>query len=234
MKAEDVGKLLTTVQAIADETTAQIAAVFVDTVSRVLPGAEENLQKDMTRFVEACDAVRNKFGATVIGIHHTNYAGGIRGSTVIPGAGDFLIETRREPGAMAGSIFAKKIKDAEDGWEKFFMVTKVKLGDIVGHTSLVIDGVDIKPMQDDTSGLPDRNICRQILAAIDEEWMNGKPWCFGKNSPRWAVRNIALRWALEPDLVKRILDHWTANKIIEEDNRSAKGHIKGYRKLLDI
>ena len=74
----------TTVQAIADETTGQIAAVFVDTVSRVLPGAEENLQKDMTRFVEACDAVRNKFGATVIGIHHTNYAGGIRGSTRDP------------------------------------------------------------------------------------------------------------------------------------------------------
>ena len=33
----------------------------------------------------------------------------------------------------------------EDGWEQFLTVTKIKLGDIVGHTSLVIDGVDIKP-----------------------------------------------------------------------------------------
>ena len=143
-EGEDVGKLLATVQAIAAMTTGPVAAVFVDTVSRVLPGAEENLQKDMTIFVAACDAVRNRFGATVIGIHHTNYAGGIRGSTVIPGAGDFLIETRREPGAMSGSIFAKKVKDAEDGWEQFFTVTKIKLGDIVGHTSLVVDGVDLR------------------------------------------------------------------------------------------
>ena len=54
-------KLLATVQAIADE-VGPIAAVFVDTVSRVLPGAEENLQKDMTLFVKACDAVRERFG----------------------------------------------------------------------------------------------------------------------------------------------------------------------------
>ena len=58
MRQDDVGKLLNTVQAIADETTAPIAAVFVDTVSRVLPGSDENLQKDMTDFVAACDAVR--------------------------------------------------------------------------------------------------------------------------------------------------------------------------------
>ena len=43
----------------------------------------------------------------------------------MPGAGDFMIEVRREPGAMAGSIFAKKIKDGEDGWEQHFKVEKI-------------------------------------------------------------------------------------------------------------
>ena len=81
---------------------------------------------------------------------------------------------------------------------------------------------------------PSATSCRQILAAIDEEWMSGKPWCFGKNSPRWAIKNIALRWSLKPAMVTRLLDYWTANKIIEEDNRDAKNHIKGYRKLIDI
>ena len=80
--------------------------------------------------------------------------------------------------------------------------------------------------------MPDRNVCRQILAAIDEEWMNGKPWCYAKNSPRWAVRNHRAALVAGPhDVVKRMLDQWTANKIIEEDNRDAKRHIKGYRKL---
>src|SRR4029077_15901285 len=113
MHPDDVGKLLATVQAVADE-VGPVAAVFVDTVSRVLPGAEENLQKDMTLFVAACDAIRQRFLATVFGLHHTNKNGGMRGSTVMPGAGDFIIEVRREPGAMQGSIFATKIKAAED------------------------------------------------------------------------------------------------------------------------
>ena len=136
MRADDVGKLLATVQAIADETKAPIAAVFVDTVSRVLPGSDENLQKDMTIFVAACDAVRQKFGATVIGIHHTARAGNMRGSTVIPAAGDFVVEVRREPGAAHGSIFAAKVKAGEDGWEQQFKTVKVDLG---MHSSLVID-----------------------------------------------------------------------------------------------
>jgi hypothetical protein len=232
MKAEDVGKLLATVQAVADETTKSISVVFVDTVSRVLPGANENLQEDMTLFVAACDAVRQRFGATVVGIHHTARAGNMRGSTVIPGAGDFVLEVRREPGAMAGSIFAAKVKAAEDGWEQFFTVTKKTASDIGGHTSLVLDGTDDRSADGDN--WPHRDICRQILAAIDEQWLDGKPWCHAHNSSRWAVKNIMLRWQLERSLVVRLLEQWTANKVIEEDIRDAKNHIKGYRKLADL
>ena len=123
MRPEDVGSLLATVKAVATK-AGPIAAVFVDTVSRVLPGAEENLQKDMTLFMSACDAVRQRFGTVVFGVHHTNANGKFRGSTVMPGAGDFILEVRREPGAMAGSIFAFKIKDGEDGWEQHFKVEK--------------------------------------------------------------------------------------------------------------
>jgi hypothetical protein len=115
MNAEDVGKLLATMQAIAIRANTEISAVFVDTVSRVLPGADENLQKDMTLFVAACDAVRQRFRATVIGVHHTSRHGNMRGSTVFPGAADFLIEVNREEGAMQGFIKAVKIKAAEDG-----------------------------------------------------------------------------------------------------------------------
>ena len=100
-------------------------------------------------FVAACDAVRQLFDATVIGLHHTNANGGFRGSTVMPGAGDFLIEVRREPGAKAGSIYAKKIKDDEDGWEQAFKVIterKSHCPGIVARTNLVVES-DAAPEQ---------------------------------------------------------------------------------------
>ena len=99
----------------------------------------------MTLFVAACDAVRQRFGATVVGLHHTSRNGNIRGSTVIPGAGDFLVEVRREPGALTGSIFATKIKSAEDGWEQFFRVEKIDLASIVPHSSLIVEPIDAPP-----------------------------------------------------------------------------------------
>jgi hypothetical protein len=225
--------LLATVQAIADLAGEPIAAVFVDTVSRVLPGAEENQQRDMTIFIAACDAVRQQFKATVIGIHHTARAGNMRGSTVIPAAGDFIIEVRREPGAPIGSIFAAKIKAAQDGWEQFFKVTEVQLGDVGLHTSLVIDACE-PVKKENAAGWPERDICRQILAAIDEQWGRGEPWCYAVNSPRCAVTNIMKRWRLKREVAKDIVDTWQANGVINEEVHSAKAKVKGYRKVFDI
>jgi hypothetical protein len=234
MKPEDVGKLLATVQAIADLSGVPIMAVFVDTVSRVLPGSDENLQKDMTLFIAACDAVRQRFGATVIGLHHTSRNGNIRGSTVIPGAGDFLVEVRREPGALTGSIFATKIKSAEDGWEQHFKVEKIALGDIVGRSSLVVAPVNVAPKKEGGAEWPDKDTCRQILAAIDEQWASGKPWCFAINTSRAAAPNIMKRWRIKREVVKDILATWNANGVIAEDICDQKNHVTGYRKLVDI
>ena len=233
MSGEDVGKLLATVQAVVDETGVAVAAVFVDTVSRVLPGAEENLQKDMTLFVLACDAVRQRFGATVVGIHHTARAGNMRGSTVIPGAGDFIIEVRREPGAETGSITATKIKAGEDGWQQNFKVTKLAVGLLDGNTSLALDAVDIVS-REAGNGWPERDVCRQILNAIEEQWVKGEPWCYASNTSRSAVITIMKRWHLERNIAKDMLATWTAKKVITEEVFNTKSQAKGYRKLMDI
>ena len=234
LKAEDVGVLLATIEEAAARAKQPIIAIFVDTVSRVLPGAKENLQEDMTIFVNACTAVREKYGSVVIGIHHANAQGGMRGSTVIPAAGDFIIETRREAGAMFGSIYAKKVKDGDDGWERFFEVKKITTGDIKGTVSLAVDGISSEPLKPQSSQWPERDTLRQILAAITEEWLKGKPWCFSKNTSRSATRNISKRWRLDVKLVDDILAEWTANGIIAEEVRDTKTHIVGYRKLTDI
>ena len=233
LQKDDIGKLLATVQNIHDKLTVPITMVVVDTISRVLPGAEENLQKDMTIFVQACEAVYKRFGCVVVGIHHSNNQGGIRGSSVIPGAGDFLIEVKRSLGEMKGSIVARKVKDAEDGWEQFFTVDKVSAGLLGATTSLVLNAVPGgTPKPDDW--LPPLHTCREILVGIEDEWIAGRPWCFAKNVARWAVRNISLRWGLEPKNVERLLAHWVAKNVIAHDVCDAKKHVSGYRKLTDI
>jgi hypothetical protein len=170
----------------------------------------------------------------VFGLHHTNKSGGMRGSTVIPGAGDFIIEMVREPGAMTGSIVAVKIKAAEDGWEQAFKVEKITLPGIVEHTSLALVPTAQPPKHEGGRGWPDLAVCRSILAAIDEQWMAGQPWCHASNSSRSAVENIMQKWNLKRPIVKDILGKWTAEKIIEEAERDTKNHIKGYRKLVGI
>jgi hypothetical protein len=233
MKPEDIGVLLATVQDIVDRIRGPVAAVFVDTVSRVLPGARENLQDDMSLFVDACEAVQRAFGCVVFGVHHTNKAGGFRGSTVMPGAGDFLIEVRREPGAMTGSIFAAKIKDSEDGWEQSFRVEKIEVAE--GKVSLVVD-----PMLNPSaaagggSGWPSRAVCIEILAAVHEQWIKGQPWCFAANSSRAAVPNIMKRWNLKRSVVVDILQSWNARGVVEETVHGTHNHVTGYRKLVDL
>ena len=79
MDGDDINTLLATVEDIATKIKGPIAAVFVDTVSKVLPGAKENAQEDMTLFVHACTAVRQRFRTIVFGLHHSNKDGGFRG-----------------------------------------------------------------------------------------------------------------------------------------------------------
>ena len=97
----------------------------------------------MTLFIGACDAIRNTFGATVVGVHHTSRAGNLRGSTVFDGAGDFLLGIKRYEGQMTGEIHAKKVKSAEDGWHQPFELKKVIVNDITGKGSLYAKPADI-------------------------------------------------------------------------------------------
>jgi len=236
MKAEDVGKLLATVQAIATIAGVKIAAVFVDTVSRTLPGADENLQKDMTLFVAACDAVRQRFGATVIGVHHTSRNGNMRGSTVFPGAGDFLVEVNREPGAMHGSIKAAKIKGAEDGWEQHFKVEKVQLGDIGGHQSLVVEASD-PPAANSSSTWPSKETCQRVLAAIREAWYSGNPWSTApqsKRSGRYAPKLISSRFEISPDVAEHMVETWLMNEILIVEIANTDTKIKGLKVIGSI
>lgn len=232
MDPQDIQKLLQTVQTVVDKFNQNPVLIVVDTVSRVLPGADENLQKDMTLFIRANDLLREKFHCTVMGVHHTNKLGDMRGSSVFNGAGDCLLEVRREEGAEVGELYAKKIKSAQDGWSIAFSLNSTPTGDIKGTTSLVpaLTAVPVSAV----SQWPDRTICQSILNALHAAWEAGEPWSpypQAKATGRHAASLIALRWNLPEEQAELMVRRWQEERILTYELRDTKTKLKGLRLL---
>lgn len=224
MDPDDIDKLLRTVRAAG----VKPAFVVVDTVSRALPGADENAQKDMTLFVKACDTVKEQMGCAVLGVHHAGKSGDMRGSTVLRGAGDFVMRLDRKRGASVGTLTMEKQKAAEDGWQRQIMFSKVDLDD--GQTSLVSDAAgDVAP----GSGGMRPGYASAILRAMQAAWDSGEPWTSGhQGKERYAVRRMVADHAVAADVAENMLRLWEASGFISKEVRSARDKKKGYRVVL--
>jgi hypothetical protein len=232
MAEADVDKLLRTVLDITNQLGEPPVMIMVDTVSRVLPGADENLQKDMTLFISACDRVREVFGSTVAGYHHTSRNGNLRGSTVFDGAGDALLSITREEGAEIGEMLAKKIKSAPDGWKQNFRLKKVELGDIKGSTSLYAEPTNDSAGEEPKNDWPAKSVCQEILYAMQEAWTAKRPWSnhyHAKRDGRYAVTIMASRWGMSPQTAEQMLEAWLINEVIEVSTADYKTKTRGLK-----
>ncbi len=109
-------ELLNQLSAEVDEMPVPPALVVVDTLARATAGMEENSAKDMGLFVEALDALRRRYGCTVLVIHHTGKStiDAARGSSALKAAWD--VEIGLAPTDSDGGRFllnCTKMKDAE-------------------------------------------------------------------------------------------------------------------------
>ena len=237
MKEEDKDKLLRTINKVVHTTGELPVLTAVDTVSRVLPGADENLQKDMTLFIGACDEVKETFGCTVAGVHHTSRAGNLRGSTVFDGAGDFVFGISREEGHEIGELYAKKIKAAPDGWKQNFKLRKIELGDIGGHSSLYAEATDESADPEEKQGWPSKPVCQEILHEMRKAWADGKPWSnhyHAKKEGRYAQTHMHQRWDVETRLANDMIEQWLTNGIIENALFDSKSRMRGLRVLQNL
>lgn len=48
--------------------------IFIDTLSRMFPGADQNSSKEMGQIVERLDAIREGYGCTLVTVHHSSKA----------------------------------------------------------------------------------------------------------------------------------------------------------------
>ena len=232
MQQSDIMKLLQTVAHIAKLHTSPVA-VYVDTVSRVLPGADENLQKDMTIFIAACDAVRQAFNATVIGVHHTSRQGNLRGSTVFEGAADFILMIEREAGDTYGTMTATKIKYAPDGWQNEFEMKVVNTGNITGKESLVAVYSESKPKGEKTQW-PDKSVLEKVLREMQKAFDEGKAWAMSRNAHHQAVMNVQRVTGVNQQLARQILEAWQTNAVIEIDCCDKKAKKYGFKVIGSI
>lgn len=221
MAAEDIDKLLRTVRA------AGVRPVFVvvDTVSRAMPGADENLQKEMTLFVRACDRLRDAFRCAVLGVHHAGKNGDMRGSTVLLGAGDFVFKLDRENGRTIGHLHCEKQKDGPDGWHEPYSFESVALE--AGESSLVVQraAISVGPSMELTPA-----VTAAVLDAMRAAWDAGKPW--GKTyhaKDRHAVKIMVREFGFEAAAAESLLLVWEGSGLISEAVCDPKTKVKGYQ-----
>ncbi|KQP60099.1 hypothetical protein ASF41_10500 [Methylobacterium sp. Leaf111] len=223
MNQDQLQKLARTIRAGAPGTV----LVVVDTVSRSMPGADENQQKEMTRFVQACDVIRSEFQCVVLGVHHAARQGGnMRGSTVLGAAGDFTFKLERKPSAVAGKLTCEKQKDAPDGWNEPYRFDTVAYP---GGTSLVPtrcltadgDGAPVPAAQE-----------KQILEAIDEAWRSGEPWGQGPQSrDRYAATQLVKGFGFETGRAQELIRTLEDQGLIAVEMVDKRYKKTGYRRL---
>ncbi|MGF7008131.1 AAA family ATPase [Aminobacter sp. BE322] len=225
MSADDIAKLVRTLRGVADRIGHPVLVV-VDTVSRALPGADENLQKDMTLFAEACDVVSRAFACAVIGVHHAGKSGDMRGSTVLQGAGDFVFRLTRKKGATVGELYAEKIKAAPDGWSEHYRLDTVTVSD--GRSSLVVERAEmgVGPRVELT---PD--IAVAVLRAMDAAWLAGEPWSLAPQASveRRAVRRMVMDFGFDAAKAEELLALWQQTGVIAVETLSAKRRLIGLK-----
>jgi KaiC/GvpD/RAD55 family RecA-like ATPase len=219
---DDSGKkLIRSVRAYQRRTNGPLRMIVVDTVSRAMPGADENAQKEMTLFVRACDLLRDEFGCAVIGVHHANKSGEMRGSTVLLGAGDFVLKLERKRGHSVGYLHCEKQKDAPDGWKDSYRFDVVTVGE--KESSLVpmrLNSVDAETVP---QGLEDA-----ILSALQAAWDRGEPWARKhQGRDRWAVKRMVQDFAMDAHDAELKLEEWLSTGVVIEGMRNKKDKKNG-------
>jgi len=103
--------------------------VVIDTLARCFGGNDENDARDMGAFIEGCDTIKQKTGATVLVVHHSgkDEAKGARGSSSLRAALDVEFNVKREGEGKALILSCTKMKDAEEPERKAYDLRTAEL-----------------------------------------------------------------------------------------------------------
>ncbi len=239
LEADDVNKLLRTIDEAMIRAAYDIGLIVIDTVSRSIAGQDENGQETMSAFVKACDKVRSHCGGAIIGIHHSgkDKERGMRGSTVLLGACDAAIRLSKSERTV--TLEFEKQKDAEEARPVFINLEPVfwdvgNFGASEEISTLVpvlaersAEGADVLSMMQ----------IREAFAALADAWAAGKPL---SNKPqtrsdgRYAPLIFSIKLGGSADVWKEAITQWLANDALEYEMYDKKTKRFGIRVLNPI
>jgi hypothetical protein len=71
VRESEVTEVLLAARQIEAECGVPVRMVVIDTLARCFGGNDENDARDMGAFIEGCDVIKQKTGATVLVVHHS-------------------------------------------------------------------------------------------------------------------------------------------------------------------
>ena len=108
---------------------AELRAVIIDTMSKVMSGANENDGRDVGRVLENGERISRDTGAHVCFVHHLPKNGtGMRGHGSLKGDTDSVVMVATAQTGIRTILF-DKVKDGEAGGKLSFELKQVKLGE---------------------------------------------------------------------------------------------------------
>lgn len=167
----DHQKLCEQLEALQAEAGLPLGLVIFDTLSRSMPGGDENSSEHMSKAISAADLIRDKFKAAIIFIHHSGKDPdkGMRGHSSFHGHCDVEILVER------GKATVKKGRDIVGGEVFAFELEPIEIGlDCDGDpviTCLLNHSDDVKPAKRaEPTGKNQRIVMKEIQElAIEAE-----------------------------------------------------------------
>lgn len=194
LNAVEVEALLLELRAIATEVGMPVALVIFDTLSRSIPGGDENRSEDMTRVIAAADAIRDELAATCLIVHHSGKDGsrGARGHSSLFGASDTVISVIERVATV------EKSRDGTQGDQFPFALDVVDLGtdsDGDAVTTCIVRHLDDAPAPRRRPSQTLSGVARVALHALTEAITEHGKTMPGTSTIPAGVRAVTLdRW----------------------------------------
>ena len=120
----EIEKLVDQLRALIAEAGVPLALVIFDTLSRSIPGGDENKAEDMTMAIRAADILRDEFKAATAYVHHSGKDPdrGARGHSALFAAADVVLRV------MDGCATVEKVRDGVAGERFPFVLEPIELG----------------------------------------------------------------------------------------------------------
>ena len=170
---EELDDLMSSITAWIDEKDPMPSLIVFDTLARCFNG-DENSAQDAGDYVKAMDALRKRFNACVVSVHHTGKdpTRGGRGSSAFRGAWEAEHTLAVNDGIR--SLHCTKMKDGKEPDDIFFRLETQATNwhdddDEIIYSAVMVASEDAKPSQPNTRlDLASQNVLTAIHKAIEQ------------------------------------------------------------------